>query len=63
MLLKNMAAFLSVFGLLVDRSGGKVDFGIRTEALLHLDVPTFKEEDCPLCKEGKPFTKRGRTGK
>ena len=50
-------------GLLVDRSGGKVDFGIRTEALLHLDVPTFKEEDCPLCKEGKPFTKRGRTGK
>jgi len=48
---------------LVDRSGGKVDFGIRTEALLHLDVPTFKEEDCPLCKEGKPFTKRGRTGK
>ena len=50
-------------GLLVDRSGGKVDFGIRTEALLHLDVPTFKEEDCPLCKEGKPFNKRGRTGK
>ena len=50
-------------GLLVDRSGGKVDFGIRTEALLHLDVPTFKEEDCTLCKEGKPFTKRGRTGK
>ena len=50
-------------GLLVDRRGGKVDFGIRTEALLHLDVPTFKEEDCPLCKEGKPFTKRGRTGK
>lgn len=42
-------------GLLVDRSGGKVDFGIRTEALLHLDVPTFKEEDCPLCKEGKPL--------
>ena len=56
MLLKNMAAFRSVLG-------GKVDFGIRTEALLHLDVPTFKEEDCPLCKEGKPFTKRGRTGK
>ncbi len=50
-------------GLLVDRSGGKVDFGIRTEALLHLDVETFSPDDCPLCKEGKPFTKRGRTGK
>ena len=49
--------------LLVDRSGGKVDFGMRTEALLHLDVPTYDPNDCPLCKEGKPFTKRGRTGK
>jgi orotate phosphoribosyltransferase len=50
-------------GLLVDRSGGKVDFGIRTEALLHLNVETYKPENCPLCKEGKEFTKRGRTGK
>jgi orotate phosphoribosyltransferase len=50
-------------GLLVDRSGGKVDFGVRTEALLHLNVPTYKPADCPLCKEGKPLTKRGSTGK
>lgn len=50
-------------GLLVDRSGGKVNFGMRTEALLKLNVETFKPEDCPLCKEGKEFTKRGRTGK
>lgn len=50
-------------GLLVDRSGGKVDFGVRTEALLHLNVETFKPEVCPLCAKGIPFTKRGRTGK
>lgn len=50
-------------GLLVDRSGGKVDFGIRTEALLHLSVETFDPNNCPLCAEGKEFTKRGRTGK
>ena len=50
-------------GLLVDRSGGKVDFGVRTEALLHLDVPTFKAEDCPLCHDGVELTKRGSTGK
>ena len=50
-------------GLLVNRSGGKVDFGIKTEALLHLNVPTFAPDKCPLCKENKPFTKRGRTGK
>jgi orotate phosphoribosyltransferase len=50
-------------GLLVDRSGGKVDFGVRTEALLHLNVPTYKPEDCPLCKQGVELTKRGSTGK
>ncbi len=50
-------------GLLVDRSGGKVDFGIRTEALLKLNVETFKPEECPLCAQNIPFTKRGSTGK
>ena len=50
-------------GLLVDRSGGKVDFGMRTEALLHLNVEAFKAEECPLCDQKIPFNKRGRTGK
>lgn len=50
-------------GLLVDRSGGRVDFGVKTAALLELDVPVFKPQECPLCQEGIPLTKRGRTGK
>ncbi len=50
-------------GLLVDRSGGKVNFGVRTEPLLRLDVTTYDPNDCPLCRKGEPFTKRGRTGK
>lgn len=50
-------------GILVDRSGGKVDFAVKTESLLKLDVPTYQEDSCPLCKDGKSFTKRGRTGK
>ena len=48
---------------MVDRSGGKVDFGVRTEALLHLNVETYDPATCPLCAAGKEFTKRGRTGK
>ena len=49
-------------GLLVDRSGGKADFGVPQEKvypLLHLTVPTYKPEECPLCKEGVPITERG----
>jgi len=49
--------------LLVDRSGGKADFGVRTEALLKLEVPTYQPDACPLCRDGVPITKRGRTGK
>ncbi len=49
-------------GLFVDRSGGKADFGVPKEKvfpLLHLSVPTYKPEECPLCKEGIPITERG----
>lgn len=50
--------------MLVDRSGGKADFGdIPCEALLHMDVKTYKPEECPLCQQGIPMTKRGSTGK
>ena len=47
-------------GVLVDRSGGKVDFGVRTEAVLSLEIESFSPEDCPLCREGKtPAVKPG----
>lgn len=51
-------------GLLVDRSGGSVDFGdVPYQSLLQLDVVTYDPADCPLCKSNMPMTKRGRTGK
>lgn len=46
-------------GMLVDRSGGKANFDIPAKSLLQLDVTTYKPEECPLCKEGMPMTKRG----
>ena len=50
--------------MLVDRSGGKADFGdVPSAALLTMDVETYAPESCPLCAKGIPMTKRGRTGK
>lgn len=46
-------------GLLVDRSGGTVDFGIPAKSLLQLQVQTYSPDDCPLCREQIPMTKRG----
>ncbi len=46
-------------GVLIDRSGGKVDFGIKTEKLLTVDIKTYLPEECPLCKKGIPAVKPG----
>ncbi len=46
-------------GVLIDRSGGKVDFGVKTEKLLTVDIKTYLPEECPLCKKGIPIVKAG----
>jgi orotate phosphoribosyltransferase len=39
--------------VLVDRSAGKVDFGVRMEAVLTMDIESWEAADCPLCKAGQ----------
>lgn len=46
-------------GCLVDRSGGKADFGVPFRALLQLDIASYDPADCPLCKKGVPAVKPG----
>jgi len=46
-------------GALVDRSDGKVDFGVRMESLLRLRIETFDAAECPLCNAGMPVVKPG----
>jgi len=46
-------------GVLVDRSNGMVDLGVRTEALLTTEVVSYALEDCPLCRQGLPAVKPG----
>ena len=50
----------------VNQSGGeivgKAEFGVpheKVQALLNLEVPTYKPEECPLCKDGVAMTERG----
>ncbi|NLC44565.1 MAG: orotate phosphoribosyltransferase [Clostridiales bacterium] len=45
--------------LLVDRSAGKVNLGVRTESLLSMEVVSYEEGECPLCKEDIPVVKPG----
>ena len=46
-------------GVLVDRSEGAVDFGVPLFACYQTSVPTYKPEECPLCRRGIPLSKPG----
>ena len=47
--------------VLVDRSGGRVDFGVPLAPVLRLDIATFAPDDCPLCRADVPLVKPGTT--
>ncbi|MDI6906211.1 MAG: orotate phosphoribosyltransferase [Thermoanaerobacterales bacterium] len=46
-------------GVIVDRSGGRVDFGVPLTALLTTSIATFTPEGCPLCAAGGVPVKPG----
>jgi orotate phosphoribosyltransferase len=49
---------------LVDRTSGRdAGFTAPLVSLVKVDVPTYAAEECPLCRQGLPITKPGRTGK
>jgi orotate phosphoribosyltransferase len=41
--------------VLVDRSGGRTDFGLPFFACLELNLPTYEEGACPLCEAQTPL--------
>lgn len=48
-----MGGEVAAVASLVDRSNGKVDFGVKFVNLISMDITSYEPEDCPLCKEGK----------
>lgn len=54
---------IAVIAALVDRSGGKVDFGYPFKSLLALMIPTWEAHDCELCKQGMDLVKPGSSDK
>lgn len=44
---------------IIDRSGGAADVGVPRIALVSMEVPSYKPEDCPMCKAGDAAYKPG----
>ena len=58
-LVKASGAEVVGVGVLVDRSGGTVDFGVPLRTLMRLSIETYDPADCPLCAAGTPAVKPG----
>lgn len=58
-IVRNAGAVVVGVGMIVDRSNGKVSFGVPQVSALQLDVVSYTPEECPMCKEGIPFVKPG----
>lgn len=50
-------------GVLWDRSGGKVEFGVPLVALNAEEIAAYPPDQCPLCAAGVPLIKPGTTAK
>jgi len=46
-------------GVIVDRSAGKINFGVPTHALVSIEVESYSPAECPLCLQGIPLYKPG----
>lgn len=57
--LRQAGAEVLAAGSIIDRSGGQADIGVRRVALATLNVQTYPEADCPMCRAGQPVVKPG----
>lgn len=46
-------------GAIIDRSGGKIEFEVESQALLELQIENYDPDECPLCRQGSTATKPG----
>jgi len=57
--LEEAGARVVAAGALIDRSGGRIELPVRTEALLELKIESYDAAVCPLCRNGGSATKPG----
>jgi orotate phosphoribosyltransferase len=57
--LEEAGARVVAAGALIDRSNGKIELPVRTEALIELKIESFDPLECPLCRDGSMAVKPG----
>jgi orotate phosphoribosyltransferase len=58
-IVKSNGGVVAGVGFIVDRSNGKVDFDYPQFSTLKMEVVSWLQEECPLCKKGVELVKPG----
>lgn len=58
-LCRTYSAEVSGLGVLLDRSGGTIEFDCPLKALATVSADSWEEAECPMCIKGEPLTQRG----
>ena len=58
-MVRSFGADIVGVGSIIDRSSVAIDFGAPFKSLAKINVGTFEEKDCPLCRKNVPVTKPG----
>ena len=58
-LVKESGGIVAGVGVLVDRSNGQVDFGVKQRAVITMEVLSWDAAECPLCRGGSEPVKPG----
>lgn len=61
--LKERGASVRMVGLLVDRTGGRLQLGLPYRALLTVTAESWPPDECPLCEKGLPLSTPGSSRK
>ena len=57
--LEKLGAKVVAAASIIDRSNGTADVGVARVSLVSIDVPSYKQEECPMCADGIEAVKPG----
>lgn len=58
-LVKENGGIVAGIGSIVDRTGGKIDFGVPYKSAFSMDITSYEADECPICNSGLPLVKPG----
>jgi len=56
-LLHRLEAEVVGVSVIIDRSDGRVDFGVPSSSILRMNIESYEPENCPLCQKDIPLVK------